>query len=110
MSVWINVSHMAVHTRDLHENLKQMYRYCNVVEPQVVGSDVLNLLRVVSREGEKVREQTRWEPIRAEYLKLSKNISIQSTYTIIPPLGTVMPFLNGTSIINLHFRKVYLRR
>lgn len=100
---------MAVHTPDKNENLKQMcmYVYCDIVEPQVVGSNALKLLRVVPREGEKVQEQTRWEPIRAEYLKLSKKHFDTIDIHIQTPLGTAMPFLNGKYILKLHFRKVY---
>lgn len=107
MSLWINVTHMAVHTPYMHENVKQMYVYFDIVEPQVVGSNAFKLLRVVPREGEKVQEQTRWEPIRAEYLKLSKKHFDTIDIHIQTPLGTVMPFLIGKSFLKFHLRKVY---
>lgn len=34
-------------TNDLYENLKQMNVYCVVIDPQMVGSNALILLRVV---------------------------------------------------------------
>jgi hypothetical protein len=79
---WINVNYLGNNTMDLYENLKSMYVYCGIVDPQIVGSNELKLLRVVtfSSQGED-KHQARCEPIRAEYLKLSKNTSIPSIYT-----------------------------
>ena len=34
-------------TLDLYKNLKQMYVYCYVIEPQMVGSNALTLPRVI---------------------------------------------------------------
>ena len=48
MTTWLNVNYLGPNTIDLYENLKQMYIYCDVIEPQMVGSNSLKLLRVVS--------------------------------------------------------------
>lgn len=46
MTKWKNLSYLAPNTIVLYENLKQMYVYCDVVEPQMVGSNALKLLSV----------------------------------------------------------------
>jgi hypothetical protein len=105
---WINVNYLGNHTVDLYENLKSMYVYCDIVDPQIVGSNELKLLRVVpfSSQGED-RHQARWEPIRAEYLKLSKKYFDTIDLHIMTSLGNPMGFLNGRSLVKLHFRKAY---
>lgn len=70
---WINVKYLAPNNIGLFENLKQMYAYCDIIEPQMVGSKALKLLRVgpvtsVTQD----QRQAKWEPVRAKYLKLSK--------------------------------------
>ena len=105
---WINVTYLANKTTDLYENLKSMYFYCDIVNPQVVGSNALKLLRVVPCTfHSEDRQQARWEPIRAEYLKLSKKHFDTIDLHIMTSLGTVMPFLNGTTMVKLHFRRIY---
>ena len=93
---------------DLYENMKSMYVYCDIVDPQIVGSNELKLLRVVpfSSQSED-RHQARWEPIRAEYLNLSKKYFDTIDLQIMSSLGNPMPFLNGRSLVKLHFRKAY---
>jgi hypothetical protein len=44
---WNNVNYLGNNTMDLYENLKSMYVYCDIVDPQIVGSNELKLLRVV---------------------------------------------------------------
>lgn len=73
MTKWINVTYFAPNTIDLYENSKQMYVYCDVVEPQMVGSNALKLLRVVPvTHSTHDQMQAKWEPVRAKYLKLNK--------------------------------------
>ena len=105
---WINVNYLGNNTADLYENLKSMYVYCDIVDPQIVGSNELKLLRVVpfTSDGED-KHQARWEPIRAEYLKLSKKYFDTIDLHIMSSMGTPMGFLNGRSIVKLHFRKAY---
>lgn len=108
MTKWINVTYLAPNTIDLYENLKQMYVYCDVVEPQMVGSNALKLLRVVPvTHSTHDQMQAKWEPVRAEYLKLSKKHFDTIEIQIRTPLGTVMPFISGKSILKLHFKKLY---
>jgi hypothetical protein len=70
---WINVNYLANNTMDLYENLKSMYVYCDIVDPKIMGSNELKPLRVVPFTLEGEDKHRAWcEPIRAEYLKLSK--------------------------------------
>jgi hypothetical protein len=60
---WINVNYLGNNTMDLYENLKSMYVYCDIVDPQIVRSNESKLLRVVpfSSTGED-KHQARWNP------------------------------------------------
>jgi hypothetical protein len=73
-----------------------------------VGSNELKLLSVVpfSSQGED-KHQARWEPIRAEYLKLSKKYFDTIDLHIMSSLGNPMGFLNVRFLVKLHFRKAY---
>jgi hypothetical protein len=90
---WINENYLRKNTIDLYENLKSMCVYCDIVDPQIVGSNELKLLRVVpfSLQGED-KHQARWEPIRAEYLKLSKKYFNTIDLHIMSSLGNPMRF------------------
>jgi hypothetical protein len=105
---WINVNYLANNTMDLYESLKSMYVYCDIVDPQIVGSNELKLMRVVpfTSEGED-KHHARWEPIRVEYLKLSKKYFDTIDLHIMFSLGNPKGFLNGQSLVKLHFRKAY---
>ena len=108
MTKWINISYLGNSTVDLYENLKSMYVYCDLIQPQTVGSNALKLLRVVPCTFHlEDSKQAKWEPIRAEYLKLSKKHFDTIEIHIMTPLGTPMPFVSGKSVVKLHFRKVY---
>jgi hypothetical protein len=89
---------------DLYENLKSMYAFCDIVDPQFVGSNELKLLRVVpfTSEGED-KHQARWELIRAEYLKPSKTYFDTIDQNIMSSLGNPLGFLNGRSLVKLNF-------
>jgi hypothetical protein len=104
---WINVNYLGNNTMDLYENMKSMYAYCDIVDPQMVGSNELKLLRMVpfSSQGED-KHQARWEPIRAEYLKSKKYFDTIDLH-IMSSLGNPMGFLKGRSLVKLHFRKAY---
>ena len=85
-----------------------MYVYCDIIDPQIVGSNELKLMRVVPSDTQREdRQQARWEPIRAEYLKLSKKHFDTIDIHIMTSLGSPVRFLNGRSLVKLHFRKVY---
>lgn len=108
---WLNVNYLAPNSIDLYENLRQMYIYCDIVESQIVDSNALKLLRVipVSTADPELNEekQAKWEPVRAEYLKLSKKHFDTIEIEIRNVLGQLYPFLRGKTVAKLHFRKVY---
>jgi hypothetical protein len=82
--------------------------YCDIVDPQIVGLNELKLLTVVpiSLQGED-KHQARWEPIRAEYLKLGKKVfrCHRSTHHVL--LGQSHWVLNGHSLVKFPFRIAY---
>lgn len=109
---WLNVNYLAPNSIDLYENLRQMYIYCDIVESQIVGSNALKLLRVIpvstAADIETNQDkQAKWEPVRAEYLKLSKKHFDTIEIQIRNVLGQLYPFLRGKTVVKLHFRKVY---
>ena len=59
MSKWFNVTHLAINNPDLQENLKQMYVYCDIIDPQIVGSNALKLLRVIPNQVERDQKQSK---------------------------------------------------
>jgi hypothetical protein len=76
-----------------YDNLKSMYVYCDIVYPQIMVSNELKLLIVIPFTSHgKDKHQAHLEPIRAHYLKLSKNISIPSIYTLCPRWGVLWGF------------------
>ena len=81
--------------------------YCDIIDPKIVRSNALKLLRVIPNQGKRDQKQSKWEPIRAEYLKLSKKYFDTITIQIRTPLGSPMPFISGKTIWKLHFRKIY---
>ena len=64
-------------------------------------------ITVIPNQGERDQKQSKWEPIRAEYLKLSKKYFDTITIQIRTHLGSPMPFISGKTILKLHFRKIY---
>lgn len=108
---WINVAYHPRYSLDLSVNLKQLFIYCDVVEPQIVGSNQLKLMRVVpiyaTHPPNWDNYQNVWEPRRVEYLKLSKKHFDTIEIQIRTPLGTVFPFLSGRTVVKLHFKKAY---
>ena len=108
MTTSVNVSYLAPNTIDLYENLKQMYVYCDVIEPQMVGLNALKLRRVVPvNASHQDQRQAKWEAVRAEYLRLRKKHFDTIEIQIRSPLGTVMPFMSGMNILKLHLKKMY---
>lgn len=108
---WLNVSYHPPYTADLSQNLKQLFIYCDIVEPQIIGSNQLKLLRVIpvtSRQPAHYdKYQALWEPQRVEYLKLSKKHFDTIEIQIRDALRDVYPFIRGRTVVKLHFKKAY---
>lgn len=108
-SKWINVEYSFPHIVDLYLNMKQKYVYCDVAEPQIVGSNALKLLRVIPMPIQRERQggEGTWEPRRIQYHKLSKKYFDTIEIQINSHLGDPIPFNYGKVILVVHFRKVY---
>ena len=96
---------------DLYLNLKQKFIYCDVIEPQVVGFNALKLLRVLAmhpqRAGHPGGREGRWEPVRIQYVKLSKKYFDTLEIQIRTSLEDFVPYNCGKCLLILHFRKLY---
>ena len=94
---------------DLYLNLKELYVYCDIIEPQMVGGNILKLLRMVSmpHQREEFGGGGRWDPMQVQYMKLAKKYFDTIKIEIRNPLGRFMPFNSGRTALVLHFRKVY---
>lgn len=106
---WININYHGPHAADLYQNLKELYVYCDIIEPQMVGGNVLKLLRLVSmpHQKEEMGGGGRWDPMQVQYMKLGKKYFDSISIEIRNPLGQFMPFNSGRTCIVLHFRKIY---
>lgn len=108
---WLNVSYLPPYSIDLSENLKQLFLYCDIVEPQIVGSNLLKLMRVIPINPDKPAHydqyQATWEAQRVEYLKLSKKHFDTIEIQVRNALGYLFPFLRGRTVVKLHFKKAY---
>ena len=84
-----------------------MYVYCDVIEPQRVGSNALILLRVVPvNASNQDQRKAKWKPVRAEYLSLSKIYFDTIEIQIRTPLWAVIPFIRGKTIWKLNLKKI----
>lgn len=91
----------------LHGITPQLFVYCDIVEPQVVGDTVAKLLRIISVEKDKyvygshkmvTFSQLHYMPVlKREFETLEIDIRTDS--------GEPVPFEFGTVCVKLHFRK-----
>jgi hypothetical protein len=82
-----------------------LFVYCNITEPQIVGNTFASLLRTLSvpiglSRGDVVNEKF----IRPYYQKLWLNHIPEIQIDICDSTGRYIQFQSGTSLITLHFR------
>lgn len=106
---WLNVEYWCPNVVDLYLNLKQKFVYCDLFDPQVVGSKALKLLRVIAMHPHRERQggEGYWEPVRIQYVKMGKKYFDTLEIQINTPLGDFVPYNFGKTLFILHFRNIY---
>lgn len=92
---------------DPHSDLKLLYIYNDIAEPQIVGDTVAPLLRVITvkgQDGDMIHEMFD----RPHYVSLTRK-NFQTIETVIRThRGRLVSFDRGQLIVKLHFRQKYL--
>lgn len=85
----------------------QMYVYCDLVEPQIIGDTIAPLLRIVSTKAEKTKYGLDISHVftRPFYLPVLKREFETVEIDLRSHTGHPIPFLYGTSVVVLHFRR-----
>ena len=106
--VWFQATLMAKVSADLYMGMSALYVYSDVVEPQIVGSQNLQLLRIVPFQEQQHRKNNtrgRLEPRMIDYLPLAKKHFDTLSIHIRNDMGEKVPFLLGKVNLKLHFRR-----
>ena len=95
----------------MYLNLKEKYVYRDIIDPQLVGGNPLKLLRVIPMHPQRNVQGGGggWDPMTVQYLKLSKKYFDTVEIQVATPLGKLMPFNSGKTVVVLHFRNLYSR-
>lgn len=99
---------VAPHSPNMHLGLPmQAYVMCDIVKPQIVGENMLQVLRYVSMDMTNYRHGTRtfFEFGNPLYVPVAHRDIAAIKFDIKDGEGYKMPFVGGTSTVLLHFRK-----
>jgi hypothetical protein len=91
---------------DINEGFSSLYVYSDIVENQLVGDHLVPLLRVVSFENDKKREQTSVSFQHIQYIPVLKRQTDTIEINIRRDNGDIIPFQQGKVVLTLHFRQV----
>ena len=106
--VWFQETKMGKVAADVYMGMSALYVSSDVVEPQIVGSQNLQLLRIVpfqEQQHRKSNTHARLEPNRVDYLPIAKKHFDTLSMHIRNDMGEKVPFLLGKVIVKLHFRR-----
>ena len=89
---------------DMKNGFYSLYIYCDVVEPQIVGDSIVNLLRTVHISGkhEDIVERLYHTP---HYVPVNKKEIDRVSIEIKDDRDQLVPFDFGKVVVKLHFRK-----
>lgn len=85
----------------------QLFVYCDLTEPHVVGNSVSPLLRVVPLENASYGSNIVKTFVSPHYYPLLRTTFRTIELDIRNGLGEIVPFESGTLICSLHLKKVY---
>ena len=106
MTKWIDVSYMPRYPPDLKIGMSALYMYSNLTESQIVGSQALQLLRVVPFQTSPTFSHQHWEPSHYNYVGLNKKYFDTIEILLRDDMGRKVRFLGGKVVVKLHFRRV----
>ena len=89
---------------DLTHGFHDLYVYCDVIQSQYVGDELVPLLRIVPVEG-KDGERISKSFIRPQYLPVSRKQFETIEVNIKRDTGESVPFEVGKVLLTLHFRQ-----
>jgi len=96
--------HIAERVPSIHASLFNVYIYTNIVEDQIVGNQLVPLLRTISLEG-KSGEYVHKIFDSPHYLNLATDTIQHIEVKLATDLGSLINFQTGKVIVKLHFRK-----
>jgi len=96
--------HAAERDPNIRASLFNVYIYTNIVEDQIVGNQLVPLLRTISFEG-KSGEYVHKIFDSPHYLNLSTDTIQHIEVKLATDLGSLIHFETGKVIVKLHFRK-----
>lgn len=87
---------------------KQMYVYCDLIEPQMIGDTTAPLLKIVNidRANYVHGSETTVHYTSPHYVPVMKGTFETIEIDLRKDTGSRVPFIFGTSYVKLHFRKV----
>jgi hypothetical protein len=85
----------------------EMFIYCDIVEPQYFGHELSRILKMVSiAKNNKIYGQTVHKEFqRLQYIPVMKKYFETVTIELRDKTGAYLPFVSGTCMLVLHFRK-----
>lgn len=90
---------------DPHRTLTTLYVYADIVPPQLVGHSHVPLVRAVVDRGQSKDETVSIPFSNVHYLPLSRGTIREIEIHITDDTGRDIAFVDGRSVVKLHFRK-----
>ena len=85
---------------------REMFIYCDIAEPQLVGDTAAPLLRIVSNTDPHAIDKMIWKTYDTpHYVSVLKRWFDKISIDISMDTGKPVPFESGTSTVKVHFRK-----
>ena len=91
------------HPVDVNHGVHTKLVYCDIVQPQYVGDAQVPLLRAVEMEPDGHIDAAIFD--RPHYVPLNRDEIERITIQIMDDIGNKIPFMNGHSVVKLHFRQ-----
>ena len=110
-TAWLRTNTLAPVPPDVYMGMSGLYLYSDVVQTQIVGSQNLQLMRIIPFENQKdnnTNGHAQWEGRHREYLPISKHYFDTVDIHIRNDMGEKVPFFSGKAIVKLHFRRKQL--
>lgn len=86
----------------------ELFVYCNIAEPQCFGDELAQIIRIIDipKKGSVYGQPRHKEFQRLQYVPVSKKCFDTLTIELRDKTGNFMPFVSGTVILVLYFKKI----